>query len=68
MPHWGPTVLLLHDWLDTWKSWIPVIPYMPTDVHVLAMDLRGHGDSSKPAYYMVRVNVLKAILFRNGVP
>lgn len=43
------TVLLLHGYSDSGRSWAPVIGALPPAWHVLAPDQRGHGDSDRPA-------------------
>jgi pimeloyl-ACP methyl ester carboxylesterase len=43
------TVVLLHGWPQTWYCWRRVIPLLAGDFHVVAPDLRGLGDSSRPA-------------------
>lgn len=45
----GPTVLLVHGWLQTWYEWRHVIDLLAADHRVIAVDLRGFGYSSKPA-------------------
>jgi haloacetate dehalogenase len=45
----GPPVLLLHGWPQTLAEWHVVAPLMAKDFTVIATDLRGYGDSSKPA-------------------
>jgi non-heme chloroperoxidase len=44
----GVPVLLLHGLGDSWRSYEPVLKYLPRTVRVLALSQRGHGDSSKP--------------------
>jgi pimeloyl-ACP methyl ester carboxylesterase len=45
-PERGHTVLLLHGFLDLGWSWTPVVDEGLADrLHVIAPDLRGHGDS-----------------------
>ena len=44
----GPAVILLHGYSDSWFSWSRVLPLIPPRSHVIAPDLRGHGDSDKP--------------------
>jgi len=44
----GETVLLLHGYSDSGRSWDPVIAALPPDWRVLAPDQRGHGDSERP--------------------
>jgi|HigsolmetaAR201D_1030396.scaffolds.fasta_scaffold00729_2 haloacetate dehalogenase len=44
----GPPVLLLHGWPQTLAEWHIVAPMLAKDFTVVATDLRGYGDSSKP--------------------
>ncbi|HEX5759708.1 MAG TPA: alpha/beta hydrolase [Thermoanaerobaculia bacterium] len=44
----GETLLLLHGYGESWRSWEPVLPLLPPDLRVVAPSLRGHGDSDKP--------------------
>lgn len=45
----GPAVVLLHGWPQTWYCWREVIPKLAERHFVVAPDLRGLGDSSRPA-------------------
>ena len=44
----GPVVVLLHGWPQTWYEWRHVIPTLAERYTVIAPDLRGLGDSSRP--------------------
>jgi haloacetate dehalogenase len=44
----GPPVLLLHGYPQTHAMWHLVAPMLARDLTVVATDLRGYGDSSKP--------------------
>ena len=44
----GPAVVLLHGWPQTWYMWRDVIPGLAGRYRVIAPDLRGLGDSSRP--------------------
>ena len=44
----GPPVLLLHGWPQTHLIWRHVAPALAQRFTVVATDLRGYGDSSKP--------------------
>lgn len=44
----GPTLLLLHGITDSWRSFEPVLPWLPPEWHVIALSQRGHGGSDKP--------------------
>ncbi|MCB1743311.1 MAG: alpha/beta hydrolase [Gammaproteobacteria bacterium] len=47
-PDRAPSVVLLHGWPQTWYCWRHLIPVLATRFHVIAPDLRGLGDSSRP--------------------
>ena len=44
----GDPVVLLHGWPETWYEWRHVMPALAKNFTVIAPDLRGLGDSSKP--------------------
>ena len=44
----GPPVVLLHGWPQTWWEWRHVIPALAEKYSVIAPDMRGLGDSSRP--------------------
>jgi pimeloyl-ACP methyl ester carboxylesterase len=44
----GDPVVLLHGWPQTWYAWRHVMPALARNYTVIAPDLRGLGDSSKP--------------------
>ena len=45
----GDPVVLLHGWPQTWFCWRKVIPLLMERYQVVAPDLRGLGDSSRPS-------------------
>ena len=45
----GPPAVLLHGWPETWYEWRHAIPTLAERYSVIAPDLRGLGDSSRPA-------------------
>jgi pimeloyl-ACP methyl ester carboxylesterase len=45
----GPLVLLLHGFPQFWYAWRRQIPALATRFRVVAPDMRGYGDSDKPA-------------------
>lgn len=45
----GPTMVFLHGWPQTWYMWRDVLPGMMKNYRVVAVDMRGLGDSSRPA-------------------
>ena len=44
----GPPIVLLHGWPQTWWEWRHIIPELTKRFTVIAPDLRGLGDSSRP--------------------
>ena len=44
----GPVCLLLHGFPESWITWRNVIPYLKKHYKIVAVDLRGYGDSDKP--------------------
>lgn len=44
----APVVLFLHGFPQTWLMWRHVLPAFLADYRVVAVDLRGYGDSAKP--------------------
>jgi pimeloyl-ACP methyl ester carboxylesterase len=45
----GPLVILLHGYAETSHMWLPLLPQLQSSHTVIAPDLRGFGDSSRPA-------------------
>jgi non-heme chloroperoxidase len=48
-PKTGPAVIMLHGITDSWFSFSRVLPLLPADMRVVVPDMRGHGDSERPA-------------------
>ncbi|XP_045482984.1 epoxide hydrolase 4-like [Harmonia axyridis] len=46
----NPLLLLLHGFPDFWLGWRHQIPVLAEDYRVVAMDLKGFGDSDKPQW------------------
>jgi pimeloyl-ACP methyl ester carboxylesterase len=45
----GPVVLLIHGFPESWYSWRYQLPALAeAGFHVVALDVRGYGRSSKP--------------------
>jgi pimeloyl-ACP methyl ester carboxylesterase len=44
----GPAVVMLHGTSDSSFSFSRVMPLMPASMRLIAIDLRGHGDSDRP--------------------
>ncbi|WP_019929706.1 alpha/beta fold hydrolase [Nocardia sp. BMG111209] len=53
----GDPVLLLHGWPETWYAWRKVIPALADRFTVIAPDMRGYGDSERPAVGYDKVTV-----------
>ena len=45
----GPPLMLLHGWPEYWATWEPVMHLLADRFTLFAPDLRGFGDSDKPA-------------------
>lgn len=44
----GEPVIFLHGWPDSWFSFSRVLPLLPENLHAVAVDQRGFGDSDRP--------------------
>lgn len=44
----GPTLVFLHYYGGSSRTWTPIIESLPADTHTIAVDLRGWGQSDKP--------------------
>lgn len=44
----GPPLLLLHGWPEFWLTWEPVMQRLADRFELIAPDLRGFGESTKP--------------------
>jgi len=47
----GDPVVLLHGWPETWHEWRKLIPLLADRYRIVAPDLPGLGDSSRPPTY-----------------
>jgi pimeloyl-ACP methyl ester carboxylesterase len=45
----GPPLVLLHGWPQTWYEWRHIVPELAPHYTLVMPDLRGLGDSSRPA-------------------
>ncbi len=53
-PPLGPPLVLLHGLARDWRSFAVLLPELSTKYHVFALDLRGHGESSRvPGGYRI---------------
>jgi pimeloyl-ACP methyl ester carboxylesterase len=44
----GPAVVLIHGYTDNARDWVPMLPYVSSRYRLILVDIRGHGQSSKP--------------------
>jgi pimeloyl-ACP methyl ester carboxylesterase len=44
----GPPVVLIHGYTDNARDWVPMLPYLSKGFRLILVDIRGHGQSSKP--------------------
>ena len=63
----GPPVLLLHGYPQTHVMWHKIAPRLAQEFTVIATDLRGYGDSSKPLGEPDHCNYSKRIMARDQV-
>jgi pimeloyl-ACP methyl ester carboxylesterase len=52
----GPPVVLIHGYTDNARDWVPLVPYLSSHFHLILVDLRGHGRSSKPECCYTRLD------------
>jgi pimeloyl-ACP methyl ester carboxylesterase len=57
----GEPVVLLHGWPQTWFMWRDVIPLLAPHLAVVAPDMRGLGDSGRPAAGYDKMTVARDI-------
>jgi len=46
----GPRILLIHGISSAGSAWNPIIPALAAEFSPIAIDMRGHGNSSKPEH------------------
>ena len=44
----GTPVVLIHGYTDSARDWVPLMPYLSKQFRLVLVDIRGHGQSSKP--------------------
>jgi pimeloyl-ACP methyl ester carboxylesterase len=54
--HSGPAVVLIHGYTDNARDWVPMLPYMLKRYRLILVDIRGHGQSSKPECCYTRLD------------
>jgi pimeloyl-ACP methyl ester carboxylesterase len=54
--HSGPAVVLIHGYTDNARDWVPMLPYLSKRHRLILVDIRGHGQSSKPECCYTRLD------------
>ena len=57
----GFPIVLLHGWPQSWYCWHKLIPTLAKKYSIIAPDLRGLGDSSRPASGYEKSNIAEDI-------
>ena len=68
--HSGPAVVLIHGYTDNARDWVPMLPYLSARYRLVLVDIRGHGQSSKPECCYTRLDFaydIKLLLDALGV-
>jgi pimeloyl-ACP methyl ester carboxylesterase len=66
----GPAVVLIHGYTDNARDWVPMLPYLSKRYRLILVDIRGHGQSSKPECCYTRLDFaydIKLLLDALGV-
>jgi pimeloyl-ACP methyl ester carboxylesterase len=66
----GPVVVLIHGYTDNARDWVPMLPYLSKRFRLILVDIRGHGQSSKPECCYTRLDFaydIKLLLDALGV-
>jgi len=66
----GRPIIFLHDWVGSWRYWIPSMQAASISFRTYALDLWGFGDSAKnPSYYSVeqQISLLEEFLEEMGI-
>jgi pimeloyl-ACP methyl ester carboxylesterase len=69
--HSGPAVVLIHGYTDNARDWVPMLPYLSKRYRLILVDIRGHGQSSKPECCYTRLDFaydIKLLMDALGVP
>jgi len=52
----GPPLVLIHGYTDNARDWVPMLPYLSKRDRLILVDIRGHGQSSKPECCYTRLD------------
>jgi pimeloyl-ACP methyl ester carboxylesterase len=65
-----PAIVLIHGYTDNARDWVPLLPYLSKNHRLILVDIRGHGQSSKPECCYTRLDFaydIKLLLDKLGV-
>jgi pimeloyl-ACP methyl ester carboxylesterase len=68
--HSGPVLVMIHGYTDSARDWVPMLPYVAKRYRLILVDIRGHGQSSKPECCYTRLDFaydIKLLLDALGV-
>lgn len=66
----GRPIIFLHDWVGSWRYWIPTMQATSPTFRTYALDLWGFGDTAKnPSYYSIeqQLSLLEEFLEEMGI-
>src|SRR6202789_2957927 len=66
----APVAVLIHGYTDSARDWVPLLPYLSKRYRLILVDIRGHGQSSKPECCYTRLDFaydIKLLLDALGV-
>jgi pimeloyl-ACP methyl ester carboxylesterase len=52
----GRPIVLIHGYTDNARDWVPMLPYLSKRDRLILVDIRGHGQSSKPECCYTRLD------------
>ncbi len=52
----GSAVVLIHGYTDSARDWVPLLPFLSKSHRLILVDIRGHGQSSKPECCYTRLD------------
>ena len=52
----GPPLVMIHGYTDSARDWVPMLPHVSKRLHLILVDIRGHGRSSKPECCYTRID------------
>src|ERR1700722_11341697 len=67
----GPKLLLVHGYIDSWRSFERMFPFLSDDFLLVAVDQRGHGETDQADDYAIAdfvADVIDLIKSKSKVP